>query len=163
MTNDYYWRIEMVSKTLRLAQTRRTERGVALVASLMTLLLLTAMGLTIALTATTETAVSANYRRNEQAFFSADAGVGIARESLRIALNNTIIASANTAAPNIDFPTSSGQAFDDSQLTSILTDSTLTASSGTPITNALAAVSSRASALGSDGTFSVAITLAPYG
>src|SRR5205085_3004812 len=136
LIGDYYQirRIEMVSKALRLAQTRRPERGVALVASLMTLLLLTAMGLTIALIATTETAVSANYRRNEQAFFSADAGVGIARESLRIALNNVIIASANTAAPTIDFPTSSSQAFDDRQVTNLLTASSLTASSGTPAT-----------------------------
>ena len=153
----------MASKALRFAQARRNEHGVALVASLMTLLLLTAMGLTIALTSTTETAVSANYRRNEQAFFSADAGVGIARESLRIELNNAIIAAANAAAPNIDFPTSSGQAFDDSQLTSILTASSLTASSGAPVTNALAAVTSRASALGSNGVFNVTITLAPYG
>lgn len=153
----------MASKALSFAQTRRNEHGVALVASLMALLLLTAMGLTIALTATTETAVSANYRRNEQAFFSADAGVGIARESLRIELNNAVIASANTAAPNITFPTSSGQAFDDSQLTNLLTASSLTAYNGTPVSNTLAAVSSRSSALGSDGIFNVTITLAPYG
>ena len=153
----------MASKGLKLAQARSKEHGVALVASLMTLLLLTAMGLTIALTATTETAVSANYRRNEQAFFSADAGVGIARESLRIELNNAVIASANAAAPNITFPTSSTQAFDDSQLTNLLTAASLTASNGTPITNALAAVASRSSALGYNGTFNVNITLAPFG
>ncbi len=153
----------MASKALRFARARRVERGVALVASLMALLLLTAMGLTIALSSITETAVSANYRRNEQAFFSADAGVGIAREALRIQLNNAVIASANTVAAGINFPTSAGQAFDDSQLTNILTASSITASNGTPITNALAAVTARSSALGGNGSFSVTITLSQYG
>jgi hypothetical protein len=139
------------------------ERGVALASSMMALLLLTGMGLTIAMSAITETAVSANYRRNEQAFFAADAGIGLAREALRISLNQAILASANAAAPNITFPTSAGQDFNDAQLTNILTDPLLTSTNGTPIVNALAAVTARANALGGNGGFTVTIALAPVG
>ena len=152
----------MKTRARQCANPTPVERGIALVSSMMALLLLTGMGLAIALSATTETAVSANYRRNEQAFFAADAGVGLTREALRIQLNSAIQSAATAAAPNITFP-ASGQAFDDSQITNILTNSSLTSQSGAPITNALSAVSARASALNSDGSFSVAITLAPVG
>ncbi len=139
------------------------ERGIALVTALMALLLLTGIGLTIALSATTETAVSANYRRTEQAFFAADAGIGVARNAIRTALNQVIQTNAAAAAPNITFPTSVGQPFDDNQLTSLLTNPSLTAANGAPITNALAATSARAAALGNNGNFNVTITLAPLG
>ncbi|HZS05863.1 MAG TPA: PilX N-terminal domain-containing pilus assembly protein [Blastocatellia bacterium] len=129
-----------------------SERGVAMISSLMALLLLTVLGLAVTLSATSESTMSATYRRNDQAFFAADAGISLARETLRLQLKNAI--DANAAAAQVDFPQNSGQAFDDSQLTSILTNpNLLTNAAGSPIASAVAALNVRGSVLGSFGSF----------
>lgn len=152
----------MLKHNERIGKRQTTERGFAMVVAMMALTLLTAMGLAVVFAASGDVVITGHFRRNEQAFFAADAGIGIAREALRISLNQVIQNNANTASSSIVFP-ASGQSFDDSQLTSILTNSSLTASNGTPITNALAAVSARSSSLGNSGSFNLSLTLAPLG
>lgn len=141
---------------------RLRERGVALVTALMSLLLLTGMGLTLALTVSTETALSGNYRRNEQAFFAAEAGIGIARESLRTQLASALQTNANTVAASTTVTTS---AFNDSAFASSLFPSSIYSSGGTVITTAQSNANARstAGALQGDGSYSVTITLTPVG
>lgn len=54
---------------------RRGEHGVALVVALMAMLLLTALGLALMLTTTTETMIAANYRDGVEGMYAADAGI----------------------------------------------------------------------------------------
>jgi hypothetical protein len=51
------------------------ERGIALVVALMSMMLLTALGLGLVLTTTSETIIASNYRDNSEALYAADAGV----------------------------------------------------------------------------------------
>jgi Tfp pilus assembly protein PilX len=53
----------------------RSEKGVALVVALMSMLLLTALGLGLAMTTMTETMITANYRDAGEAMYAADAGI----------------------------------------------------------------------------------------
>jgi hypothetical protein len=53
----------------------REERGTALVTALMATMLMTALGLALVLTTTTETQISANFRNSQEAMYAADAGV----------------------------------------------------------------------------------------
>jgi Tfp pilus assembly protein PilX len=54
---------------------RNGERGIALVVALMSMLLLTALGLALMLTTTTETMIAANYRDSIEGMYAADAGI----------------------------------------------------------------------------------------
>src|SRR5581483_11429342 len=129
-----------------------SERGVAMISSLMALLLLTVLGLAATLSASSESTISATYRRNDQSASGADAGISLGRGTLRLQLKNAV--DANAAAAQVDFPQNSGQAFDDSQLTSILTNpNLLTNAAGSPIASAVAALNVRGSVLGSFGSF----------
>ena len=53
----------------------RDDRGAALVVALMAMLLLSALGLALVLTTTTETAISGNFRSGEEALYAADAAI----------------------------------------------------------------------------------------
>jgi Tfp pilus assembly protein PilX len=55
--------------------TARSERGIALVVALMAMMLLTALGLALMLTTTTETMIAANYRDGLEGMYAADAGI----------------------------------------------------------------------------------------
>ena len=52
-----------------------TRRGIALIVALMSMLLLTALGLGLVMTTMTETMITANYRDSGEAMYAADAGV----------------------------------------------------------------------------------------
>jgi hypothetical protein len=54
---------------------RANERGVALVVALMSMLLLTALGVGLIMTTTTETMISNNFRDSGEAMYAADAGI----------------------------------------------------------------------------------------
>jgi Tfp pilus assembly protein PilX len=139
------------------------ERGVAMVASLMALLLLSGMGLTLVLTVSTETALSGNYRRNEQAFFAADAGIGVARESLRQQVTSALQTNANTVAANTTITTSN---FNDSSFATSLFPSSIYSTSGTVLTTATSNANTRSSSnniLGGYGKYNVTLTLTPVG
>jgi hypothetical protein len=61
----------------------RHQAGFALVVALLTLLILTFLGLTLATTTSTELQIATNFRRAQQALFNAEAGIEIARRALR--------------------------------------------------------------------------------
>jgi hypothetical protein len=55
--------------------TRNTERGAALVTALMALMLLSALGLALVLSTSTETKITGNFRGGQEALYAADAGI----------------------------------------------------------------------------------------
>jgi hypothetical protein len=63
---------------------RRGERGFALVLAILSLMLLTFLGLTLATTTSTELQIATNYRWSQQALYNAEAGL----EAARIVLAN---------------------------------------------------------------------------
>jgi Tfp pilus assembly protein PilX len=63
--------------------TRRAEAGFALVLALLTLMVLTFLGLTLATTTSTELQVGYNYKWNQQAYYNAQAGIELAKRFLR--------------------------------------------------------------------------------
>ncbi len=77
----------------------RDEQGVALIISLMTLLLMTALGLALVTTTMTETQISANYREGSEALYAADAGIErVMQDLLTVPDWNTILAGSTTSA-----------------------------------------------------------------
>jgi hypothetical protein len=71
--------------TMRRVDRRGThgESGFALILSLLTLLLLTFLGLTLAATTSTEMKIATNYRWSQQAYYNAESGLEIAKRLLR--------------------------------------------------------------------------------
>jgi hypothetical protein len=69
---------------------KHAERGMALISALMAMTLVLALGMAIVFSATTDTITSRMARQGEQAFFVADAGVGIARRALAQALQDQL-------------------------------------------------------------------------
>lgn len=136
----------------------------ALVAALMCLLLCTGLGMAILFNSTGEASLSGGFRRNEQAFYGADAGLGITRMALRNSLNDAIQAAATAAvnaSPTWSSRTSGGVTlvtYDRTQLGNILQSSSLVSQTGSAIVNAKSALTSRASALTNAG-FDVDIQL----
>jgi len=61
----------------------RSQSGFALIVALLTLLLLTFLGLTLATTTSTELQIATNYRWGQQAFYNAEAGLEVAKRYLR--------------------------------------------------------------------------------
>ena len=75
----------------------RDERGVALILALMSLLLLTALGLALVLTTSTETMIAGNFSTAQEALYSADAGVERAMQDLLTVPDwNTILTGTTT-------------------------------------------------------------------
>jgi Tfp pilus assembly protein PilX len=72
------------------------ERGIALIVSLMAMLLLTALGMSLMLTTTTETMITGNYRDGVEAMYAADAGIERTMQDLLTVPDwNTVLASAD--------------------------------------------------------------------
>ncbi len=140
-----------------------TEQGMALIASMMCLLLCTGLGVAVLMNSTGEAALSGGFRRNEQAFYAADAGLGVARMALRNSLNTAI---QNAALPIRTNPTygsrSSGTytltTYNRAQMGTILQSSTLLSQTGGPIVDTKAALATRTSSLTNAG-FEVDIQL----
>jgi len=68
-----------------IARCRRSEAGFALVLAILALMLLTFLGLTLAVSTSTELQIATNYRWSRQAFYNAEAGL----EAGRLILANT--------------------------------------------------------------------------
>lgn len=135
----------------------------ALVAALMCLLLCTGLGMAVLFNSTGEASLSGGFRRNEQAFYAADAGLGIARMALRTSLNNAIQAAAASVDSNPSYGsrTASGLTlitYNRTQLGTVLQNSSLVSQTGDAIVNAKASLTARASAL-SNASFDVDIQL----
>ena len=85
-----------MSKTKRknsIFKTRNHEEGVALIAAILTLLLLSAITAGIIILTNTETDTSANFKDEQRAFFSAKAGIEEVRDRLRTAATGTLATS----------------------------------------------------------------------
>lgn len=71
------------------------ERGAALIITLLATMLLTALGLALVLTTTTETMITANYRVAQEALYAADAGLERSiQDLLRVSSWNSVLAGA---------------------------------------------------------------------
>jgi hypothetical protein len=64
---------------------RQREAGIALVLALLSLMLLTFLGLTLATTTSTELQIANNYRWSQQAFYNAEAGIEVGKKILETA------------------------------------------------------------------------------
>ena len=81
-------------------KTKTSERGVALIVALLTLLLLSAMLMGMIVASNSETNISANFRDEQTAFFAARAGVEEVRDRMRPSATPTLATSAYfTASP----------------------------------------------------------------
>jgi hypothetical protein len=69
---------------------KNNERGMALITALLAMSMLLALGMAIVFSATSDTITTKTSRLSQQAFFAADAGVGIARQALVQALNENL-------------------------------------------------------------------------
>ena len=104
-----------------IARCRRSEAGFALVLAILALMLLTFLGLTLAVSTSTELQIATNYRWSRQAFYNAEAGLEagkliLANSPLWVSLvpNNRAPAWAPTTLPSIPGPPSwSGSAVRD--------------------------------------------------
>jgi Tfp pilus assembly protein PilX len=143
---------------------KSTEQGMALIASMMCLLLCTGLGVAVLMNSTGEAALSGGFRRNEQAFYAADAGLGIARMTLRNSLNTAIQTAALPirSAPTYGSRTSGTftlATYNRTQMGDVLQSGSLLSQTSGPIADAKAALSTRASSLANVG-FDVDIQLA---
>ena len=91
----------------------RDERGFALIVSLLALVLLTFLGLTMALSTSTELQIATNYRWSQQALYNAEAGIEIAKRYLRqVDWVSTILPAArpvgSSGPPTPPFPPRTG-------------------------------------------------------
>jgi Tfp pilus assembly protein PilX len=75
---------------VRNAKTASRQRGVALIAALITLLLIAAITAGMIILSTTETNISSNFRDEQLAFFSAKAGIEEVRDRMRKTAANTL-------------------------------------------------------------------------
>lgn len=69
----------------------RTQQGFALIVAILALMLLTFLGLTLAVTTSTEMQIATNYRWGQQAYYIADGGLEVAKRYLRQAEWNLIL------------------------------------------------------------------------
>jgi Tfp pilus assembly protein PilX len=76
--------------------TTRGESGFALVLAILSLMLLTFLGLTMASTTSTELQIATNYRWSQQAFFNAEAGIELGKRYLRQIEWQTVLPVART-------------------------------------------------------------------
>jgi Tfp pilus assembly protein PilX len=80
----------------------RGESGVALIVALLAMLLLTALGMSLMLTTTTETMITANYRDGLEAMYAADAGIERTMQDLLTVSDwNTLLASTDGVRSNV--------------------------------------------------------------
>jgi Tfp pilus assembly protein PilX len=70
------------SAQIKIGRARRRERGVALIATLLLLLLVTAMSIAMVLSANSDMLINGYYRNYRGAFYAADSGLNIARQEL---------------------------------------------------------------------------------
>lgn len=91
-----------MSRVRRNKRGKQSERGIALVAALLVLMLVTAVAAGMVIASNSETEVSASFRDEQTAFFAAKAGVEEIRDRFRTSAPNSLLASlpTNTVAPS---------------------------------------------------------------
>jgi YD repeat-containing protein len=80
-------------------QKRRNERGIALLLALFALVVVTSIGLGMMFLSDTETAVNANFRDEQTAYYAAKAGLEEARDRMQVGATNSVNASLPAALP----------------------------------------------------------------
>ncbi len=85
---------------------RRNETGMALVLALLSLMLLTFLGLALAATTSTELQIANNYRWSQQAYYNAEAGMDVARNVLSGVSWDTVLPTTRTGVAWYGFPVS---------------------------------------------------------
>ncbi len=86
-------------QTRSVSERCRDESGIAMLVALMSLLLLTALGVALVMTTQTETMISSNFSNGQEALYAADAGVERAMQDLLTVPDwDTILAGATTSA-----------------------------------------------------------------
>lgn len=137
------------------------QKGMALIASMMCLLLLSGLGMAVLFNASGDVAITGSFRRNEQAFFAADAGIGLAREVLRVQLNSAILSRAAAKLSTINF-TAGQTSFNHALVKDVLgrkSDGTLDANlfssavTTSPVATTISTANQRGSALGANRNF----------
>src|SRR5688572_9529439 len=84
------------------------ESGFALVLAILSLLLLTLLGLTMATTTSTELQIATNYRWSQQALYNAEAGIELGKRYLRQIEWQTVLPPARPSGAEFEtFTTSS--------------------------------------------------------
>lgn len=113
----------------------RDERGVAMIIAMMAVLLMSALGIALVLTTTTETRIAGNFRDGHEALYAADAAVErVMQDLLTVPDWNTVLSGANTSA-FIDGPAAgprtlpNGDVIDLTEATNMLSCGKLTACS----------------------------------
>src|SRR5438270_7774654 len=91
---------QMISTSKKARAQARGERGIAIITALFAILLLSAIAFGLMYMADTETAINANFRDSQQAYYSARSGIQEVRERMRPA-----IASGATLTLNPSLPT----------------------------------------------------------
>lgn len=89
--------LKKISTYLKKVFTSKKEEGAVLIVTLLTLLLLTVMGLSIMTTSTTDVQIAGNYRAQKLAFFAAEAGAEFVKANTDLygALNSVTGAGLN--------------------------------------------------------------------
>jgi hypothetical protein len=99
---------------------RENERGMALIVVLLAMMLLLGLGIAVVSSATNDNFTNRIERTSQQAFFAADAGIGIARQALVQALQEKIEEIRTAEDPEEQFyksePSSSSTEFPDAQV-----------------------------------------------
>jgi len=85
-----------VMAQVKTAETARGESGFALVLAILSLMLLTFLGLTMATTTSTELQIATNYRWSLQALYNAEAGIELGKRYLRQIEWQTVLPQART-------------------------------------------------------------------
>jgi PilX N-terminal len=79
------------------------ESGFALILAILSLLLLTFLGLTLAATTSTELTIATNYRWSQQAYYNAEAGLAVARAWL-VTVNPSVLLPDQRSWEQVDAP-----------------------------------------------------------
>ncbi len=91
-------------KTMRKNKRKNPETGVALLVAMISLLLITAVGVAMIVASGSESAVSGNYRSSSSAYYAAIAGLEEGRGRLLPTNPNTLVAVANSGIPAFGTP-----------------------------------------------------------
>jgi Tfp pilus assembly protein PilX len=96
-----------IMTTLNNNHSRRSESGFALFVAIFTLLLITAIAVSMLMLTNTDTSISANFRDEQTAFFASKAGLEEVRDRLRIGAPNSL----NAVLPGAATPSSAPPMF----------------------------------------------------
>src|SRR5260370_23755205 len=91
-------------KTMRNNKRKNSEVGVALLVAMISLLLISAVGVAMIVASGSESALSGNYRSSSSAYYAALAGLEEARGRLLPTNPNTLVAVANSGIPAFGTP-----------------------------------------------------------